>query len=145
MLQYFFYTFLHLFTQLNTPLEKVKLLHLPLQGACQIVMRIVYLSFLFVFEWSWEAPKHIWNPICLTTNILNSRFREYRIITMPISSHLLTKKFPLTSLFIIVPDQIIVAAKVSKAAFTSPSQPKIFPFTHITSNLSTYAWSIKRR
>jgi hypothetical protein len=31
------------------------------------------------------------------------------------------------------------------AAFTSPSQPKIFPLTHITSNLSTHAWSIKRR
>jgi hypothetical protein len=26
-----------------------------------------------------------------------------------------------------------------------PSQPKIFPLTHITSNLSTHAWSIKRR
>ena len=42
-------------------------------------------------------------------------FREYRIITMPISSHLLMKKFPLTFLFIVVPDQIIVAAKVTKS------------------------------
>jgi hypothetical protein len=34
---------------------------------------------------------------------------------------------------------------VAMASFTSPSQPKIFPLTHITSNLSTHVWSIKRR
>jgi hypothetical protein len=33
----------------------------------------------------------------------------------------------------------------SKAVFTCPSQPKIFPLPPITSNLSTHACSIKCR
>jgi hypothetical protein len=40
---------------------------------------------------------------------------------------------------------IWTAEHLLQALFTSPSQPKIFSLPPITSNLSTYAWSIKCR